>query len=97
MVTPPHFRTNILTGKCGFGGSAPCVARDPWYYRSGCDIPKEEKIEVLKKSRSYDYVVYQCNINCDRGNSKYFCEQTLMGDQEIYCKEIISCESVSCD
>ena len=35
--TPAHFRTNILTGKCDFGGWSPNAVSDPWYYSPGCE------------------------------------------------------------
>ncbi len=38
-VQKPHFRTNILTGQCNFGGAAPCLQGDPWYYVPGCTDP----------------------------------------------------------
>ena len=64
-ITPAHFRTNVLTGQCNFGGYAPCVASDPWYYKPGCDVPDEEKTEVFKKTEWYDVAIEECSKLCE--------------------------------
>lgn len=48
----PHFRTNILTGGCDYGAAG---GRDPWYYRAGCTLSREEKIRQVKASRDLYY------------------------------------------
>ena len=59
--TPAHFRTNIFTGQCDFGGYVPATscASEPWYYKPGCDIPDEEKIEILRNSQSSGTGLYE--------------------------------------
>lgn len=49
-----HFRTNIITGKCDFGGEYHCLAGDPWYYKPDCDISNEEK-EIIKSKFQSNY------------------------------------------
>jgi len=37
-VVEPHERTNILTGQCSFGGGGSnSCAKDPWFYKEGCN------------------------------------------------------------
>ena len=50
----PHLRTNVFTGECslktrGLDGS------DPWYYRKGCDMPKDEKIDLISRNLDSEY------------------------------------------
>ena len=53
-TAPEHFRTNVFTGQCDFGGYPSCAVSDHWYYKPGCDIPDEEKTEILKKNWWYE-------------------------------------------
>ena len=97
-ITPAHFRTNILTGQCDFGGYSGCVTSDPWYYKSGCDISSEEKIEILKNTRWYNQAIEECNMMCERGTSEMYCRDGVSYfGKGISCKDLISCDSISCN
>lgn len=55
-IIPPHFRTNIFTNDCDFGGGGPngCF-HDPWYYKNGCDISNNEKLNIFRKEYCENY------------------------------------------
>jgi len=85
-VSPAHYRTNIITGQCDFGGWSGCSSSFyPWYYRRGCDISPEEKVEVLKKGDMYnnyefgyneyelDRALKECENICQRNNAELYC------------------------
>ncbi|MCD4740408.1 hypothetical protein K8R43_04435 [archaeon] len=103
-VTPDHFRTNILTGQCDFGGGNPNKVSDPWYYSDGCDLSKEELIEVMKSSGNYDYEVAQCQNFCqyvpsDSPHKSTYCYELYKrkGTQEkISCEDLVECPNVTC-
>ncbi|MDA3856055.1 MAG: hypothetical protein PF569_07365 [Candidatus Woesearchaeota archaeon] len=83
----PHFRTNILTQKCEFGGGAGCLIGEPWYYNSGCDISEEEKLNILKNDEK---VILECKFICEQNFEYKYCSG-------IYrCNEFFSCDSISC-
>lgn len=97
-VTPAHFRTNIFTGQCDFGGYSSCATSDPWYYKSGCYISSEEKIDILKKTRWYDQAIEECNMMCEAGPSEMYCiDGVSYFGRGISCKDLISCDSISCN
>ena len=58
--TPAHFRTNIITGKCDYGGYSIYSVSDPWYYKKDCDLSEEEKNEIKKKAPNYEEIVENC-------------------------------------
>ncbi len=104
LFVSDYFRTNIITGKCeiGGGGSNPCVARDPWYYKVDCNISKKEKIKLLE---NYEFLesylpIASCKETCERYNRTYseswFCDSKLMGTDDISCNDILSCPNISC-
>ena len=95
-ITQAHFRTNIFTGQCDFGGYSSCVTSDPWYYKSGCNISNQEKISILKNTEWYNEVIEKCNIRCQRGSSEIFCKDSYFRIG-ISCKDLISCDTISCD
>lgn len=98
LVTPAHFRTNILTGQCDFGGYSGHVTSDPWYYKPGCDIPIKEKIEIFKKTRWYDQATEDCNMLCQRSIRLTYCLHGISSYvRDIPCKDLISCDKISCD
>lgn len=35
-ITPDHFRTNVFTRECNFGGYNGNLVSDPWWQKSGC-------------------------------------------------------------
>lgn len=97
-ITPAHFRTNIFTGQCNFGGYSSCFTSDPWYYKSGCDISSEEKIEILKKTRWYDQAIEECNMMCQRGSLEMYCsDRVSYFGRGVSCKDLISCDFISCN
>jgi vacuolar-type H+-ATPase subunit I/STV1 len=91
-ITSAHLRTNILTGQCNFGGYSGCHSPGPWYYKSGCNISLEEKVELAKRSRWYNMVIEECNDICYFASSSY-CSDVRMG---ISCNELVKCASISC-
>jgi len=97
-ITPAHFRTNIFTGQCDFGGFSGCDTSDPWYYKSGCDISSEEKIDIFKKTRWYDEAIDECNKFCQRGAPEMYCSDRVSYFGEgVSCRDLISCDSISCN
>jgi hypothetical protein len=54
----PHFRTNIFTGKCEL--HRPADRLDPWYFRPDCDIPKAEKVAIIKNDPQYPGIIRAC-------------------------------------
>ena len=86
-ITPAHFRTNIFTGQCDFGGYSGCVKLDPWYYKTDCNLSRQEKIEVVKKSTLFDKINNQCFYDC--GNPiRSDCESRALYTREILCIDL---------
>jgi len=108
-MTPPHFRTNILTGQCEYGGGAANLVRDPWYYKPDCDYTKEEKIEFLKRKELYGYMAYRCELDCNKiknisqnMNTSKIDNRTLKFYSNMYCSGsasigISNVNSISCN
>ena len=103
-VTPYHFRTNIITGQCDFGGGNPCLVSDPWYYISGCDISDYEKIEVLKASERYERLIESCSAKCRSGSFSSYCRKSPSGNfhhselpSNMSCEDLTSCDAVFCE
>ena len=101
-ITPAHFRTNILTGQCNFGGYSSCVASDPWHYKPGCDIPDEEKIEIFKKTGWYEQAIRDCKLTCggslfDKNLRDSYCTDRISRGEGISCNDLIPCDEISCD
>jgi hypothetical protein len=96
-VTPAHFRTNIITGKCDFGGYSPNLALDPWYYQTGCNITMQEKIDILVTHKIYYPMLEDCKVLCAHGCSEGGCSDNnrrvkigitcvdLMTSAGLYC------------
>ena len=96
---PADFRTNILTGKCEVAHLG-CSDSDRWYYKNGCDIPDEEKIEVFKKIEWYDDSIERCNLKCQMGNSEEYCSNRtseFLSVRGLSCNDLVSCDEISCD
>lgn len=71
MVVNDYLRTNIITGKCDYGGGAPnpCKAETPWYYQKGCEgVSKEEIIELIKQSSNMVTMRDWCTMFCNAQN-----------------------------
>ena len=86
------FRTNIFTGECvvcggGSGGSDPS---DRWYLKEGCEVSKEQQIEMIKNTR-----MLNCEVKCNRNMTHSFCEDPLM-NAPIVCAEVFSCPHITC-
>ena len=103
-ITPAHFRTNILTGQCDFGGYASCAVSDPWYYKPGCDVPDGEKIEVFKKTGWYEQAIRDCKLTCggslfDKNLRDSYCTDRISHGEGISCNDLIPipCDEISCD
>lgn len=99
-ASPAHFRTNIITNECSFGGYSPntCV-RDPWYYQSGCSIPNEEKIDIHKNTKWFDYTIRSCKHFCEQNSKEQYCssEGFLVSGSNLSCKEFVTCNTISCN
>lgn len=61
-IPPPRFRTNILTGRCQYGGEGEHL--DPWYYRRACTVPREEKLRLVLQSGSGRRLRAFCQRGC---------------------------------
>ena len=97
-ITHAHFRTNVLTGECDFGGFSPCVSSDPWYYKSGCEISIEEKRKIARKAGLSNEVFEKCDMICKLDLPENFCTEKVYDDRStVLCKDIISCDSISCN
>jgi len=100
-ITPAHFRTNILTGQCDFGGYNPCVSNDPWYYKQECDLSQEKLIDVLKESNRYEFQVNDCNRYCQTGSEQIFCDEVVhlwrgMLSNKVRCDYLVECDNITC-
>ncbi|HLD33383.1 MAG TPA: hypothetical protein VJB66_01565 [Candidatus Nanoarchaeia archaeon] len=97
-IQPAHFRTNIMTGHCDYGGYATCLIGDPWYYTSDCDISNQEKFTIFKKTEWYDQLIGECNALCQQGNSGWYCRSRISDvGSDISCEDLISCDKISCN
>jgi hypothetical protein len=101
MVTPAHFRTNIFTGKCEFGGYSNCWHSDPWYYKPDCDSVSV-KIKVLKNTKYYELMLEECNRFCENNEKVKFCRTSQLnywddGSTHIDCNLLTTCDTISCD
>jgi len=99
-ITPDHFRTNIFTRKCYYGGSAACVASDPWYFKPDCKT--EDKIKIMKMIGHYDARLEECKVLCSDNDKAEFCGEIGLyswgnGPTNIDCEAVISCETIFCD
>jgi len=54
----PHLRTNIITDTCSLNTSNDIA--DPWFYKRGCSIPKDEKIALLQNDHRFSFIQQQC-------------------------------------
>ena len=97
-IQPDHFRTNIFTRQCGFGGGAHCLMGEPWYYKDGCNIPAEKKIEILKSKGVYNLAIEECNRSCLITNPDTYCSDR-MGHfgKGLSCKDLVTCDLITCD
>jgi hypothetical protein len=90
MELPPHFRTNILTKQCSFGGSSGYFD-EPWYYRDGCNLPKDKQIKILLKSSEKDIVKEECQKECN--NKLESCDysiETFLSQSDIRCSDLLN-------
>ena len=96
-ITPAHFRTNILTGQCDFGGGSSCVVSDPWYFKKDCSIPTEQKVEIFKSTNLLDESIKECNDLCGKKATNFYCANSISYFVDgISCKDLASCDSISC-
>ena len=100
-ITPAHFRTNILTGQCNYGGGASCVSSDPWYYKPGCDSDAK-KTKAIENTIYYDTRLQECKKFCDDNNQERFCDAIKRGTwgngpADIDCNILTTCNSISCN
>jgi hypothetical protein len=54
----PHLRTNILTDTCSLNTSNDIA--DPWFYKRGCSVPKDEKNALLQNDYRFSFIQQQC-------------------------------------
>lgn len=99
-IVPAHFRTNILTGQCEFGGHSNYIKKSPWYYSEGCDLSKPELVDIIKNSDSsfvHGSVVDDCNDFCEGNATQEFC--SLISQQthsDIECYDLVDCPGITC-
>jgi len=101
-VTSDHFRTNLFTGQCDYGGGAPVVVSDPWYYEPDCDSDAK-KLEAIRNTGYYDTRLQECKKFCDENKQEWFCgllsnRLTTWGNgpADIRCEVLINCEKINC-
>ena len=77
----PHYRTNILTGRCDLGPLYDTA--DFWYYRFGCTASKDEKIILLRSSPLFSGILDRCQ--------KSPSDTSVLGsvDTEVRCIDFI--------
>lgn len=97
MITPPHFRTNILTGSCSYGGVYPTLQPDPWYYKQGCDLPTERLVQIVKESNFYKDELDLCDRMCQFRQTEIFCSDKDETYFKIRCDLIMNCEAITCE
>lgn len=95
-----HYRTNMFTGQCDFGGGSFIHPEDPWYYKSGCDSD-EKKVRAIKNERYYDELFQLCKNSCDENNRTMFCNTTKRGSSifryvDMECSALVNCEKIDC-
>jgi len=101
VITPNHFRTNIFTGECDYGGGRAdsCGPRDPWYYKKGCDSSQEKLVQVLKKSGLIQPPEDCINL-CQTSTKEIFCSQIFrLGTEpslEFRCDDFVECNRINC-
>lgn len=97
-----HFRTNIITGQCSYGGFSTNVENDPWYYKPGCKV--EQKIKVAEIEGFYESRVDECKQYCNNLRKNYFCNTYIItvgnawgsGPENLLCTEIVDCPQINC-
>ena len=98
--TGNHFRTNILTGNCNYGGTANKVVHDPWYYKPDCKSDK--KIETAKEQGFYQTRIEECSRYCTNKEKDYYCDVISVGNawgngpENLKCYEIATCPNLDC-
>jgi hypothetical protein len=80
----PHLRANILTSECSLNQWTDQA--DPWFYRLGCNVPTDEKIELLKNDTRFDFIKKQCE---SKSNNDRFVQSFLTWD-EVTCADLIN-------
>lgn len=104
--TDPHFRTNILTRQCDFGGWSGSVSYNPWYYSLGCDLSEDDLVVIAKKSPELSRGMLTCEFACEsdsrRGVNDMFCRgigEFNWGSERgvsVSCHHFMECPAVSC-
>lgn len=101
--TPDHFRTNIFTGQCDYGGASGNLSSDPWYYKPDCSV--EKKIQTAKSLGFYESRLNECNQYCNALKKNYFCNTNIItvgntsggGPDNLLCTEITNCPQIDCE
>jgi|SRR3989344_5715303 len=88
IITPPHFRMNILTGKCSYEQGTGNNLNYPWFYKFGCDSDKEKKIESIKNSFAFESAKEKCETDCEDPSK---CGIRLFYSEGEYCSDM-GCE-----
>ncbi|MFH1211745.1 MAG: hypothetical protein V1659_02330 [Candidatus Woesearchaeota archaeon] len=81
-----HFRTNIFTGKCDFGGYSSHRKSEPWYYKQGCNLTKEEKIGLIKISPDLERLRKACGYCSEVGIDS--CIMAFGYNSQIKCSDV---------
>ena len=97
-----HFRTNIFTGQCNYGGESGYIESNQWYYKPDCKL--EQKIKISKKEGFYQQRVTECTNYCETTQKDYFCNTHYVtvgnawgnGPENLFCDEIIECTKINC-
>ena len=100
--TMDHFRTNIITGKCDYGGFSGQLDDDPWYFKPDCKLDK--KIKTAKEEGFYEMRLEECKQYCNNIQKNYFCNTYIItvdnasgnGPENLLCSEIVTCSHIDC-
>ena len=101
MVTPAHFATNTFTGECIIGGGSAYASAStlPWYYKKECALTLEQKVSIFKNTKLYNEAMTWCSDTCLEGDPiGIYCNPRKIDSiiSGISCKDIMTCEKVTC-
>jgi hypothetical protein len=95
-------RTNIITGQCLVKISYCSYGDERWYYKPGCDISEDSKIDLIQKNKKYEKIESKCikycqeSLDTDAGWPRIsYCHPSFIGE-EITCDDLMDCESIDC-
>jgi hypothetical protein len=86
-IKSAHFRTNILTGNCNYGGYGNMSRPDPWYQKQGCDISAAEKGKLLRESDLAPKLYSACQNKC-KGDLVACNEAVYFPGRDFVCSDL---------